>query len=138
MTLQIWRYFQIVTMTIGMVSVFLASPISLVFAWTGWIRTDRQSTNDLRKRALQFALILVSFAGACFLLAYGWRSLTRGQSSVHETALLNWICIIGALGCLVGLVLAALAKGRARVPAACAGFFGLLLFLQFTPLAYLP
>jgi hypothetical protein len=63
---------------------------------------------------------------------------TRTQQSPGQKLLLDWVCIVGALCCLAGLAFEAVGNGRARLATASAAFFGLFLFVQFTPLAYLP
>jgi hypothetical protein len=134
----ILSWLELAGMTTGFASVFVASPVSLVFAWIGWIRTDRHRRNDLRANALLGALALVSLGEACYFYVLGLQWWTRMQAPPAKELFLNGASIIGAIACLVGLVFVVFAKGRARVSTACAGFFGLFLFLQFTPLAYLP
>jgi hypothetical protein len=125
-------------MVIGLASTFLAAPVSLVFAWLGWIRTDRHEQHSWRKKSLRPALLLVSLAATCYMLAVGLQWWTRAQEPHEYKLLTDWVCIAGALFCLFGLVAAGFGKGRTRVPIACAGMFGLFLFLQSTPLAWLP
>lgn len=133
-----WHWLQTMSMVIGLASVFLAAPVSLIFAWTGWIRTDRHGKDGWRTKALHGALVLVSLAATAYFVALGLQWWTQMQQSPTQKVLLDWVCIIGALFCLFGLLVATLGKGRARVPTACTAFFVLFLFLQSTPLAYLP
>ena len=125
-------------MVIGLASTFLAAPVSLVFSWLGWIRTDRHEQPSWRKKILRTALLLVSLAAICYILAFGLQWWTRAQEPHGYKVLTDWVCIAGALFCLFGLAAAGFGKGRTRVPIGCAGIFGLFLFLRSTPLAWLP
>lgn len=127
-----------VPIMIGLASTFLAAPVSLAFAWLGWIRTDRHEQHSWRTKVLRPALTLVSLAAMCYFLAVGLQWWTRAQEPHAYKVLTDRVCIVGALFCLFGLVATGLGKGRTRVPIGCAGVFGLFLFLQSTPLAFLP
>lgn len=138
MSTEFWRLVEAAPMVIGLASTFLAAPVSLAFAWLGWIRIDCHEQDSWRTKILRPALLLVSSAAACYLLAFGLQWATRGREPHGYKALTDSVCIAGAIFCLLGLVVAAFGKGRTRVPIGCAGMFGLFLFLQSTPLAWLP
>ena len=132
------HWLQLVELTISFGSLFLASPASLLFAWIGWFQTDRRCRSDIRTNALLGALVLASLGAGCYLFIFGFEWLVQTQESSAQKIVLDRVGIVGAISCLLGLVVVVFAKGRARVSTACAGFFGLFLFLQFTSLAYLP
>ena len=96
------HWLQRVEIVVGWASVFLAAPVSLIFAWIGWIRADRHGKHGWRTKALHGALVLVSLAATCYAVSLGLQWWTRMQESPTQRVFLDWVCIMGGLFCLSG------------------------------------
>lgn len=135
----LWHWFRVVFGLFEFVSLMVAAPVSLVFGWIAWLRTDRHaSTREWRGKVLFSGLIAATLAAVLFFATLAEMRLTRDHGTAAQTALVNAICLTGAICCMAGMLASVFGKGRSRASVAATGIFGLFVFASITPFAVLP